>query len=264
MCLGLKIMKTNVSSKTHNVISMIHNAFMQPKGAGNARKQSWINTWSEIKTLTPIELEELSEGLETTVDTLAKLNSKIKVLNLKKQKEIESKKSVEEVNKWEENEFLDSSADLPVFKKSTEESKWVSVKPIDKPKTVMQTCQAIWVTVTNRAIYIVDNKGDKKPGPRRDLMIEKHRLAVLPAILDDKTVTDVITGKPIMNLYFVNKEVKENLLWLLAERSKVNTNFRKLYIKFLRREITKKAKMYEWAKRFSVQAERILKELAYY
>ena len=244
---------------------MIHNAFMKPKDSGNARKQAWINTWSEIKTLSPIELNELSEGLETTVDTLTKLNSKIKMLSIKKQKEIEvsTDKTVEEDNKWEDNEFLDSSADLPVFKKSGQ-TKWVSVKPIDKPKTIMQTCQAIWVTVTNRAIYIVDNKGDKKPGPKRDLMIEKHRLAVLPAILDDKTVTDVITGKPIMNLYFVNKEVKENLLWLLAERSKVNTNFRKLYIKFLRKEVIKKAKIYEWAKKFSLQAEKILKELSYY
>ena len=244
---------------------MIHNAFMKPKDSGNARKQAWINTWSEIKTLSPIELNELSEGLETTVDTLTKLNSKIKMLSIKKQKEIEvsTDKTVEEDNKWEDNEFLDSSADLPVFKKSGQ-TKWVSVKPIDKPKTIMQTCQAIWVTVTIRAIYIVDNKGDKKPGPKRDLMIEKHRLAVLPAILDDKTVTDVITGKPIMNLYFVNKEVKENLLWLLAERSKVNTNFRKLYIKFLRKEVIKKAKIYEWAKKFSLQAEKILKELSYY
>lgn len=247
---------------------MIHNAFMKPKDSGNARKQAWINTWSEIKTLSPIELNELSEGLETTVDTLTKLNSKIKMLSIKKQKEIEiststNNKTVEDDNKWEDNEFLDSSADLPVFKKSAQ-TKWVSVKPIDKPKTIMQTCQAIWVTVTNRAIYIVDNKGDKKPGTKRDLMIEKHRLAVLPAILDDKTVTDVITGKPIMNLYFVNKEVKENLLWLLAERSKVNTNFRKLYIKFLRKEVIKKAKMYEWANKFSLQAEKILKELSYY
>ncbi|BBM85606.1 hypothetical protein [Candidatus Uabimicrobium amorphum] len=258
-------MKTNVSSKIHKVISMIHNAFMKPKDSGNARKQAWINTWSEIKTLSPIELNELSEGLETTVDTLTKLNSKIKMLSIKKQKEIETtnSKKVEDENKWEDNEFLDSSADLPVFKKSAQ-TKWVSVKPIEKPKTIMQTCQAIWVTVTNRAIYIVDNKGDKKPGPKRDLMIEKHRLAVLPAILDDKTVTDVITGKPIMNLYFVNKEVKENLLWLLAERSKVNANFRKLYIRFLRKEVIKKAKLYEWAKKFSLQAEKILKELSYY
>ncbi|WP_372368550.1 hypothetical protein [Candidatus Uabimicrobium sp. HlEnr_7] len=260
-------MKTNVSSKIHKAISMIHNAFMQPKDAGNARKQSWISTWSEIKTLNPMELNELGEGLDTTIDTLNKLNNKIKMLSIKKQKEIETKsqnkKPVGETNKWEDNEFLDSSADLPIFKKSAQ-TKWVSVKPIDKPKTIMQTCQAIWVTVTNRAIYIVDNKGDKKPGMKRDLMIEKHRLAVLPAILDDKTVTDVITGKPIMNLYFVNKEVKENLLWLLAERSKVNTNFRKLYIKFLRKEVIKKSKMYEWAKKFSTQAERILKELSYY
>lgn len=255
-------MKSNVSSKIHTIISMIHNAFMQPK-IGNSRKQHWIDTWGEIKNLTPIELKELSEGLETTIDTLTKLNAKAKMLSIKKQKELENKNILRSVNKWEESEFLDSSADLPVFK-NTQKTNWVSVKPIEKPKTVMQTCQAIWVTVTNRAIYIVDNKGDKKPGLKRDAMIEKHRLAVLPAILDDKTVTDVTTGKPIMNLYFINKEVKENLLWLLAERSKVNQIFRRLYIKFLKKELIKKSKMYEWAKKFTPQAEKILKELTYY
>ena len=240
-------MKSNVSSKIHTIISMIHNSFMQPKHDGS-RKQSWIDTWTEIKNLSPFELNELSEGLETTIDTLNKLNSKTKILRIKKEKDLEQKQNnIDTANQWEQDEFLDSSADLPVFKKPDEGRKWVEVKPIDKPKTVMQTCQAIWVTVTNRAIYLADSKGDNKLGSKRDSVIEKHRLAVLPAILDDKTVADVSTGKPIMNLYFINREVKENLLWLLCERAKVNENFRKLYIKFLRKEIIKKA----WNNRIS-------------
>ena len=111
-------------------------------------------------------------------------------------------------------------------------------RPVEKPKNTLQICQAIWIVITNRAIYMIDKgKKDVKPSLSRDAQIEKHRLAVLPNLLDDKIITDTITGKPLMNLYQITREIKETLLWLLAERAKTEPFFQKLYIKFLKKEI---------------------------
>jgi hypothetical protein len=61
----------------------------------------------------------------------------------------------------------------------------------------------------------------------------------------------------------INQEVKETMLWLLAERAKREKNFRKLYITFLKKEVVKKATKFEWAKKFTSLANQILEEISY-
>ena len=183
----------------------------------------------------------------------------------KKLKALAEKISLEDHNLWEEDEFLDSSASLPVFnvkEKRNKGRRWVITTPIEKPKNATEICQAVWTIITNRAIGIVDSgRKDVKPNKARDLMIERHRLAVLPNFLDDKTITDPLTGKPVMNLYMINGEVKETMLWLLAERAKREQDFRKLFARFLQKEIVKKEKLFEWAKKFTPQVQQILKDI---
>ena len=190
---------------------------------------------------------------------------KLKEYALKNSGPRAEKSSLEDHNLWEEDEFLDSSASLPVFNvkdKRPKGRRWVITSPIERPKNATEVCQAVWTIITNRAIGIVDSgKKDIKPSKSRDLMVEKHRLAVLPNLLDDKTITDPTTGKPVMNLYMINIEVKETMLWLLAERAKREQEFRRLFVRFLQKEILKKEKLYEWAKKFSPQVEQILKDL---
>jgi len=260
--------RQEVSEKIHNTISSIHRAFMQPRKTQDGeslRKKYWLEAWIEIKKLSPSELEELSGGLETIQSTIAKLKVKVEDLRTKKLKVRAERHSLENLNEWEDDEFLDSSAALPVFNpkdKKTKGKQWVTTHSMEKPKTISEVCQAVWTVITNRAIYIVDKgRTDAKPSPSRDIMIEKHRLAVLPYLLDDKTITDTATGKPLMNLYMINTEVKETLLWLLAERAKSEKIFRILYIKFLYKEVIKKAKLFDWAAKFSPQAMTILKEI---
>ncbi|NUM34292.1 MAG: hypothetical protein HUU50_07100 [Candidatus Brocadiae bacterium] len=260
--------RQEVSEKIHNTISSIHRAFMQPRkseGGESSRKKYWLDAWLEIKKLSPSELEELSQGIETIQSTLGKLKIKIESLRTKKLKVRAERHSLENLNEWEDDEFLDSSAALPVFNPKEKKGKgklWVMTQSMEKPKTVSEICQAVWTVITNRAIYIVDKgRTDAKPSPSRDLMVEKHRLAVLPYFLDDKTITDTVTGKPLMNLYMITPEVKETLLWLLADRAKNEKVFRILYIKFLYKEVLKKAKLFDWAAKFTPHASAILKEI---
>lgn len=259
---------TQFSDRIHAVISLVHRAFMQPKkskASPSLRKQYWLEAWAEIKTLSPQQLEELVNGLETIRQTLRKLKQKVEELHDKRLLEQENR-HLANFNELEEDEFLNSSSTLPVFnpkrKKKKKGKRWVMARPMEKPKTLIQSCQAAWVVITNRAIYIVDGgKKDASPSASRDLLIEKNRLAVLPNFLDDKTITDPTTGKPLMNLYMINHEIKETLLWLLAERAKTEAVFCKLFVKFLKKEVIAKEKMYEWAKKFTPQAREILKQL---
>lgn len=260
---------TEISDRIHHAISLVHLAFMQHKSSGDssARKKYWLEAWSEIKTLSPEELDEFKKGIDVVRQTMRKLNQKVDQLREKKVRKAQEVHSLSIANEWEEDEFLDSSANLPVFnlkkQAKTEGKQWVMTRPMEKPKTTVQVCQALWVSLTNRAIYIVD-KGKKNvpPDTVRDQMIEKHRLAVLPHLLDDQVVTDQLTGKPLMNLYKITPEVKETILWLLAERAKAEKKFCKLYVEFLEQEVIAKAPMFEWAQKFTPQAKKILKTLA--
>lgn len=259
---------TQISDKIHGVISLVHRAFMQPKKEApgkSLRKQYWAEAWSEVKNLSASELEELKGGIGTVCDTLYKLIDKIEELRNSKVKEMAESYSLSDLNRWRDEEFLDSSASLPVFNpKSKDEGgkRWVITKPIERPRTTLETCQAIWVIITNRAIYIVDKgKSDVAPSAARDVLLEKHRLATIPALLDDRTVTDPQSGKPLMNIYMISQEVKETLLWLLAQRAKTEKGFAKLYAKFLKKEVLEKEKTFEWAKRYTPLAKKILVEM---
>ncbi len=257
----------DVSAKIHTIMASIHQAFMQLKGTSlpdgqSLRKTYWIKSWSEIKQLSPNELDELNQAINSMQETLEKLKEKISSLRGKKIQARAERHSLENLNEWEEDEFLDSAAVLPVFsQKKPSGKRWVITQSLERPKTITQVCQAIWIVLTNRAITIVD--GDKKnvpPSRDRDLMIEKHRIAALPNLLDDKTITDPLTGKPLMNLYPINIEVKETLLWMLSERAKKERMFCELYVKFLQ-EIIKKSKLYEWTSKYSQIANKILREI---
>lgn len=263
-----KSQNQKVSQKIHRAISKVHHAFMQPKKnehGESVRKEYWTKAWTEIKKLSPSELEEFNEGVETIRSTLRRLKSKVESLRVKKLKAKAQQESLQDLNEWGEDEFLDSSAALPVFKskpKKRSGKRWVITPPMDKPKTTTEICQAIWTVITNRAITIVDKGKNIKPSVGHDTAIEKHRLAALPKFLDDKTVTDPLTSKPIMNLYMINSEVKSTMIWLLAERAKRESTFRKLYIKFLKKEVLGKVKIFEWAKKFSSQVETILQDIS--
>ncbi len=257
-----------ISNKIRDIIFLIHQAFMQPrkaeKGGVSKRKQYWIDTWSRVKNLSPEELEELYLGLQTTNQTLYKLMGKIEVLRVDKIKRAAENHSLDNLNEWNADEFLDSAINLPVFKLSEEGKgeRWVITQPIEKPKNTVQICQCLWVAITNRAIHLMDKgKGFIEATPRQEMTMEKHRLAAIKAILDDKTVTDIVSGKPLMNLYRVNKEVKETFLWLLSERAKQNKKFRDLLILFLTKEVLKKTHLLEWAKKFAPQVQKIVEEL---
>ncbi len=258
----------DVSAKIHTIMASIHQAFMQPRRQSNEgeslRKAYWIKAWSETKQLSAKELEELTQAIETIQETLGKLKEKVESLRTKKLKARAERHALENLNEWEEDEFLDSAAVLPVFsEKKPTGKRWVISQCLDKPKTVTQVCQAVWTVITNRAITIVDKgKANVQPNQERDVLIESHRLAVLPNLLDDKTITDPLSGKPLMNLFMINSEVKETLLWLLAERAKKETLFRKLFIRFLTNEIVKKAKLYTWANKYMGQAQQILAEIS--
>ena len=263
-----KIKIKEVSLKVHKAISSIHLAFMQPRKSADGkslRKQYWLEAWSEIKKLSPREMEELGEGLDTVRQTLDRLKVKVKMLRTKKLKSRAERHGLENLNEWEDDEFLDSSAALPVFHRKGKRPKgkrWVITHSMERPKSISEICQAVWTVITNRAIYIVDKgQTNVKPSASRDLLIERHRLLVLPNLLDDKTITDPLTGKPLMNLYMINSEVKETMLWLLAERAKTERIFHKLYLKFLVKEVIKKAKSLDWAAKFSSLARQIVNEL---
>ena len=260
----MKEKKEVTFSKVYSSLANIHRAFMQPKRTKDGktlRKQYWLKAWGEVKRLSPSELQELTKALQVTQKTLSKLKTRIEEL---RQKKI-SRLRLESLNQWEEEEFLDSAAVLPVFKPKERKFKgkhWVVTIPIERPKTVTETCQAIWTVITNRAINMVDGgKDNVRPNPKRDLLIERHRLSVLPKLLDDKIITDPHSNKPIMNIYQINKDVKELMLWLLADYAKREKKFRKLFIKFLRKEIIKKAHLFEWAEKFKSQSYQILDEI---
>jgi hypothetical protein len=262
--------KNQVPDKIHYILCHVHRAFMQPQKDSEGkslRKQYWLETWSEIKRLSVTELKELTKGLEVTRYTLRKLSQKVEELQSRKVKETTDSYAPETLsqNQYEEDEFLDSSCNLPVFSEKAQKSsgkRWLMARPNDKPKTTVETCQAVWTVITNRAIYIVDKgKREVTPSLSHDLEIEKQQLMVLPFLLDDKIITDPITGKPLMNLYMVTPEVKETLLWLLAQRAKSDSRFGKLLVRFFKKEIVGKEKLFEWAKKFSPLAQKILAEI---
>ena len=260
--------KKEISAKIHQTIANIHRAFMQPRRTpqGEAiRKQYWLEAWNDIKKLTPSEMTELIYGIGTVRDTLAKLEVKIANVREKKLKIQLDQYALQNLNEWEEDEFLDSAAVLPVFnpkQKVVQGKRWVITETLKKQKTVFETCQCVWTVITNRAISIVDG-GFKnvQPSLKRDALIEKHRLATLPLLLDDLTITDPLSGKPLMNIFMISKDVKVKLLYLLGERAKKELPFRKLYVRFLKKEILDKMNKCEWAQRFSSQALQILHEL---
>lgn len=267
-----KDIKNQVPDKIHYILCHVHRAFMQPQKDGEGkslRKQYWLETWSEIKQLSVAELQELAKGLEITRYTLRKLSQKVEELHGKKIKEMAESYAQDTLsqNQYEEDEFLDSSCNLPVFnekaQKNSSGKRWVMTRPNERPKTTVETCQALWTVITNRAIYIVD-KGKKEvtPSLAHDLEIEKQQLTVLPSLLDDKIITDPITGKPLMNLYMITPEVKETLLWLLAQRAKTDQRFGKLLVRFFKKEVIGKEKLFEWAKKFSPLVQKILTEIS--
>lgn len=261
----------DISTKIHTTMSSIHQAFMQPKNANlpsgqSLRKAYWIKAWSEIKLLAPEELEELVVAIDSMQQTLSKLKEKVQILrhNRIKAQQIQ-RSSLENLNEWEDDEFLDSKAVLPVFSEKKRKQlgkRWVITQSLERPKTAAQTCQAVWIVLTNRAITIVDgNQINVQPSLERDTKMEKQRLSALPNFLDDQTVTDPLSGKPIMNLYFITQEVKETMLWLLCDRAKKDALFRKLYVQFLSQEIVKKAKTHPYANKFASLAMKILHSL---
>ena len=256
-----------VSSKVYTALSLVHRAFMQSQKDAHGqsqRKQYWQEAWSETKNLSLSEMKELVGAIETTRHTLRKLNQKIEELRAKKIRELAETSTLDRANEWEEDEFLDSSVGLPVFNPKTAKTsgkRWVITKPLERPRNTIETCQAAWTVITNRALSIVDKGKDVKPSLARDVEIEKYRLAVLPYLLDDKIITDPLSGKPLMNIYMITPEVKETILWLLAQRARSDAKFGKLFTKFLKKEIVAKEKLFEWAKRFTPLSLKILGEL---
>lgn len=256
-----------VSSKIQKIIASIHFAFMQPRKADNGdalRKQYWLDAWSSVKKLNPKEMDELIDGLETIRDTLSKLENKIRTVRDKKIQK-QAMQSLSSSNEWEEDEFLSSKADLPVFKPvktNVNGKRWVITEPLERPKTLFEICQCIWTVLTNRAITLLDGSHKNvSPSLERDNAIEKHRLSALSLVLADMTVTDPLTSKPLMNIYMISKEVKEKLLRLLAERAKKEANFRKLYVQFLKVEILDKIQTHEWAQKFAPCVLKILHDM---
>lgn len=260
-----------ISAKIHTTMSCIHQAFLQPKNANlpngqSLRKAYWIKAWSDIKLLEPEELEELIIAIDSMEQTLNKLREKVNILrNNRIKAKAQQRSNLESANEWEEDEFLDSKASLPVFVEKKNQTpagkRWTITPSLEKPKTPAQVCQAVWIVLTNRAISIIDGgQQNVPPSLERDLRMENQRILALTNFLGDQTITDPLSGKPLMNLYFITQEVKETMLCLLAERAKKDATFRKLYVQFLSKEIIKKAKTYTYASKFTPLATRILQD----